>query len=63
MEKRVRKKKWWQTAKEEGRVCRLCFEPMSKADWNDKILDHLCFRCFESESRIPHSPGFRLGRR
>lgn len=57
------KKKWWVLAKEEGRVCRLCGEPVSKADWKDRILDRLCFMCFQSEVQLPHNPAWRLGRR
>ena len=30
--------KWWVTARKEGRLCRLCGNPICKADWKDKIL-------------------------
>lgn len=56
-------KKWWIIAREEGRVCRLCNEPVGKSTWKDPIYDHLCIACFMRESDLPHSPHWQLGRR
>lgn len=61
MKKLLFDRKWKQHAREEGRICRICHEPISKADWKDKILDRLCILCFMREAELPHSPGFRLG--
>lgn len=56
------KKKWWVAAREEGRLCRLCREPVAKHYWNNKDYDHLCPPCYMRESILPHSRHWKIGR-
>lgn len=60
------RKKWYVIAREEGRVCRICGESISIANWRNKTYDHLCIECWARESsireRLGNSSAFRLGR-
>lgn len=53
--------KWWAVARAEGRLCRMCGEPVGKHAWMTKILDHLCYECYFRERDLPHSHHWRLG--
>lgn len=50
---------WWKLAKEEGRICRMCHEPVAKATWKDKQMDHMCQWCWQREDAIDRRLGTR----
>lgn len=49
------RKAWYEEAREEGRLCRLCREPVSRAQWRNKQANHLCVECELRE--IANTPG------
>lgn len=55
-------KTWRNKAREEGRLCRICKEPVSKHFWNNAKNQHLCYECFIRESELPHDTRFKLAK-
>lgn len=58
----MQKEKWWIVARKEGRLCRLCNEPVAKAYWKDKQMDHLCPLCYLRETELQPVSHWRLAR-
>lgn len=62
MPDKPKRKKWWQVAREEKRLCRMCREPVNKADWKNKEMQGLCSYCYWREVQISARIGGPLGK-
>jgi hypothetical protein len=51
------KKPWYEKARDEGRICRICHDPVGRSTWNDKTYNHLCVPCFLREQELADRNG------